>query len=71
MNQWKSVILVFALGAIVWLSIALVQTENQRNAAMSGVCIDPNFKNQDEKCLKYIETRKHWWQHLQYALTNI
>ena len=71
MNQWKTLLLVLALGLIIWLSIALVLTENQRNAMATGICIDPIFKNQDPKCLKFIQSRDHWWQHMQYALTSL
>ena len=66
-----SLVVVF-LGLIFWLSVALVNAENQRNALMTKQCMDPVFKTElDKKCLRTVQSREHWWQHLTYALTNL
>ncbi|RZT04519.1 hypothetical protein SAMN05216319_3696 [Duganella sp. CF402] len=60
------------LGLIFWLSVALVNAENQRNALITKQCMDPVFKTElDKKCLRTVQSREHWWQHLTYALTNL
>jgi hypothetical protein len=65
-----SLVVVF-LGLILWLSVALVNAENQRNALMTKQCADPIFKGElDKKCLRNVQSRDHWWQHLSYALSN-
>ena len=71
MKQLQGSLFVIALGCIVWLSIALVNAENQRNALLSGSCQDPVFKGSFEAaCLATVKSRAHWWQHLGYALTH-
>jgi hypothetical protein len=66
-----SLVVVF-LGLIFWLCVALVNAENQRNALMTKQCMDPVFKTElDKKCLRTVQSREHWWQHLTYALTNL
>jgi hypothetical protein len=71
MKQLQGSLFVIALGLIVWLSIALVNAENQRNALLSGSCQDPVFKGSfDQRCLASVRSREHWWQHLSYALTH-
>ena len=63
---------VLALGFIVWLLIALSNAENQRNALITNACADPVFKGEvDNKCLRLVHTREHWWQHVGYALTHV
>ncbi|MES2740958.1 MAG: hypothetical protein V4754_08390 [Pseudomonadota bacterium] len=65
-------LLVFALGLIFWLSIALVHAENERHALMSRVCQDRVFPAEvDQRCLAFVRTRDHWWQHIAYALTRV
>jgi len=71
-NQIAWTVLVLAIGTIVWLCIALSNAENQRNALMTKACADPVFKGEiDNKCLRLVHTRDHWWQHVGYALTNL
>jgi hypothetical protein len=66
-----SLVFVF-LGLIFWLSLALVNAENQRNALITKQCMDPIFKTElDKKCLRTVQSREHWWQHLTYALSNL
>lgn len=66
-----SLALVF-LGLIFWLCLALVNAENQRNALMTKQCMDPVFKTElDKKCLRTVQSREHWWQHLTYALSHL
>jgi len=65
--------LVAALVAVVfWLSIALVNAENQRNALMTNRCADPVFKGSvDRQCLLTVRSRDHWWEHLWYGVSHI
>ncbi|MHA4870261.1 hypothetical protein ACXZ1M_21440 [Duganella sp. PWIR1] len=66
-----SLVIVF-LGLILWLSVALVNAENQRNALATKQCRDPIFKTEiDKKCLRTVQSRDHWWEHLSYALGNL
>ena len=62
---------VVLLGLVIWLSAALVNAENQRNALMTRQCQDKVFPTEvDKKCLRMVDSREHWWQHLHYALTH-
>lgn len=65
--------LVIALAAFaLWLVVALVNAENQRNALMTKQCQDRVFKEEvDRTCMLTVRSREHWWQHLTYALTNL
>jgi hypothetical protein len=66
-----SLVIVF-MGLIFWLCLALVNAENQRNALISKQCRDPVFKTEvDKKCLRSVQSREHWWQHLTYAMSNL
>lgn len=57
---------------VIWLSIALVHAENQRNALANSMCLDPVFKvGVDTKCLSTVESREHWWDHLWYGVTHV
>lgn len=61
-----------ALGLIIWLGLALLNAENQRHALMSGLCADQVFKGEiDASCLASVQSRTHWWQHLQHGLTHL
>ncbi len=72
MKQLPWTLLALALGLIVWLSLALVNAENQRNALITRACADPVFKGEvDARCLATIKTRARAWQHLSYALTHV
>ncbi|MCC7681122.1 hypothetical protein [Janthinobacterium sp. FW305-128] len=71
MKQLPWTLCVLAVALVAWLSIAIVNVENQRNALASKACVDPAFKNEvDAKCLSSVQTREHWWQHLTYAMTH-
>lgn len=65
--------LVIALGALsFWLAIAVINAENQRNALMTNQCADHVFKGEiDQKCLRTVHSREHWWQHLGYAMAHV
>ncbi len=70
-NHWAWSGLVLSLGLVVWLSIALVNAENQRYAMEIGKCQDPVFKGSiDTRCLETVQSREHWWQHLYFALVK-
>jgi hypothetical protein len=61
-----------ALGGVIWLALALVSAENVRHGLMSGLCADPVYKGEiDAKCLASMQSRTHWWQHLQHGLTHL
>jgi hypothetical protein len=66
-----TLVVVFAF-AILWLSIALVNAENQRYALMTNKCQDPLFKGElDRQCLVTVHSRDHWWEHLWYGVTHV
>ena len=71
-NQLAWTLAVVFAGVVVWLSIALVNAENQRYALMSNKCADPVFKGEiDKRCLVTVHSRDHWWEHWWYAATNL
>lgn len=58
-------------GVVVWLSVALINAENQRYALVTKRCQDKVFNTEiDKKCLRTVNSREHWWQHLGYAITH-
>jgi hypothetical protein len=70
-NQLAWTLVVLLCGAVIWLTIALVNAENQRYALVTNQCADPLFKGElDHKCLVMVHSRDHWWQHLTYAATH-
>lgn len=65
-------LVVVLAGLVVWLAIALVNAENQRNALASKQCRDPLFTAEiDRQCLLTVRSREHWWQHLWYGFTHV
>ena len=71
-NHIVLTLLVLALAMIVWLTLALVNAENQRNAYATKACPDPVFPGAaDPKCMAGVKTREHWWDHVGYALTHL
>lgn len=71
-NQVAWTLVVLFAGLAVWLAIALVNAENQRNALMTKRCPDPVFSGEiDVKCIKVINSRPHWWNHLWYGMTHL
>ncbi|MGZ8289236.1 MAG: hypothetical protein ACXW2U_09255 [Telluria sp.] len=67
---WTLVIVL--LGALIWMSIALINAENQRNALMTKQCADPVFKGEiDTACLQLVASRANWWEHLWYGVTHL
>jgi hypothetical protein len=71
-NQVAWTLVVLFAGLAVWLAIALVNAENQRNALMTKQCVDPMFKTEvDAVCLQTVSSRAHWWEHLWYGMTNL
>ncbi|MES2018407.1 MAG: hypothetical protein V4484_18115 [Pseudomonadota bacterium] len=71
-NQLAWTLVVLVAGLAVWLAIALVNAENQRNALMSKQCLDPVFKSEvDVACLQVVDSRPHWWNHLWYGMTHL
>ena len=71
-NQVAWTLVVIMAGVVIWMSIALVNAENQRNALMTKQCADPVFKGEiDRKCLELVASREHWWQHLWYGVTHL
>lgn len=71
-NHIAWALVVLGLGIIVWLSIALVRTENQRYALATGKCQDPVFKGAvDQRCLDLVRSRDHWWEHLWQGMRNV
>ncbi len=71
-NQLAWTLVVLFAGLAVWLAIALVNAENQRNALMNKQCADPVFKGEiDTRCLLVVKSREHWWQHRWYGATHL
>jgi hypothetical protein len=71
-NQLAWTLAVLFAGVAIWLSIALVNAENQRNALMTNKCPDPVFKTGiDQQCLLTVRSRDHWWEHWWYAATHV
>jgi len=74
-SNWNHLAWCLALAlvaAVFWLSLALVNAENQRNALMTNQCQDPVFKGTiDRQCLRTVRSRDHWWEHLWYGVTHI
>ena len=71
-NHWAWSLLAIAVGLILWLAIAVASVENQRNALMTKACQDRVFPAElDPKCLAFVRSRAHWWEHLSYALTHL
>lgn len=72
MKSLPWILLGWALGGVIWLALALVSAENVRHGLMSGLCADPVYKGEiDGKCLASMQSRAHWWQHLQHGLTHL
>ena len=71
-NQLAWTLVVLIGGLAVWLAIALVNAENQRHAMATKQCVDPVFKTEvDVACMKVVNSRPHWWDHLWYGLTHL
>jgi hypothetical protein len=71
-NQLAWTLAVLFAGIAIWLSIALVNAENQRYALMTNKCPDPVFKaGIDQRCLVTVRSRDHWWKHWWYAVTHV
>ncbi len=71
-NHAAWVLVVALAGLVFWLTIALVNAENQRNALVTNKCQDPVFKGEiDRQCLLTVRSRDHWWEHLGYALRHV
>ncbi len=71
-NQLAWTLAVLFGGLAIWLSIALVNVENQRYALMTNKCPDPVFKGEiDKRCLVHVHSREHWWEHWWYAFTHV
>ena len=65
-------LLAIALFLILWMGIALVNAENQRNALATKACRDAVFPTEiDTQCLAGVKSREHWWQHVGYAMTHL
>ena len=71
-NQVAWTLVVLIAGLAVWLAIALVNAENQRNALATKQCLDPVFKGEvDVACMRVVNSRAHWWNHLWYGMTHL
>uniref|UniRef100_A0A9E7ZKK4 Uncharacterized protein n=1 Tax=Bosea sp. NBC_00436 TaxID=2969620 RepID=A0A9E7ZKK4_9HYPH len=65
----KNVVIAILAALVVFLSARLVSIENQRYAAVMGMCPDKFVpRMQDPVCLAKVETRTSWLWHLFYAL---
>lgn len=67
---WSLVVIL--LGLVLWLCIALINAENQRNALLTNRCQDQVFKSGvDRACLYTVRSRDHWWEHLWYGFIHV
>lgn len=70
--HWVWALVAALVGLVLWLCVALVNAENQRNALATKQCADPLFKGEiDRTCLMTVRSRDHWWEHLWYGMTHI
>jgi hypothetical protein len=68
-NQVAWTLVVVLTTLLVWMTIALVNAENQRHALMTQKCADPIFKGEiDRACLQVVDSRPHFWEHIGYAM---
>ena len=71
-NQVAWTLAVLFASVAIWLSIALVNAENQRYALMTNKCPDPVFKTGiDQQCMLTVRSRGHWWEHWWYGVTHV
>lgn len=71
-NHVAWALVVVLAGALIWMSIALINAENQRYALLNRQCQDPVFKGEiDKACLSLVNSRDHWWEHLWYGVTHL
>ena len=71
-NQVAWTLATLFIGLTFWLSIALVNAENQRYALITNKCPDPLFAGAiDKQCLVLVRSREHWWEHWWYAVTHV
>jgi hypothetical protein len=71
-NQLAWTLVVILAGVVLWLSIALINAENQRHALITNQCPDPVFKGAvDQRCLALVNSRDHWWEHLWHGMTHL
>lgn len=65
----KNALIVVLLASVVFLTARLVTIENQRYAAVLGMCPGKQVPHmQDLACLAAIQSRTSWGWHLFYAL---
>ena len=70
--HWLWGVVALLVGMVFWLCIALVNAENQRYALVSNKCADPVFKGGiDRQCLRIVNSRDHWWEHLWYGVSHV
>jgi hypothetical protein len=71
-NQVAWTLVVLLAGVVVWLAIALVNAENQRQALATKQCLDPVFTTEvDVACMRVVNSRPHWWDHLWYGMMHL
>lgn len=71
-NQVAWTLAVLMTGVALWFAIAVVNAENQRYALLNKQCLDPVFKSEvDMGCLRVVNSRPHWWNHLWYGVTHL
>lgn len=69
----KNAVIVLLSCLSLWLSVSLVEVENQRYALLIGICGDgdpaiPSTLLDREECLERVETRTNPFWHLAYGL---
>jgi hypothetical protein len=69
---WAWGLVAALVGVVFWLCVALVNAENQRYAMLTNKCADPVFKGDiDRQCLRTVNSRDHWWEHLWYGVSHV
>ena len=64
----KDALIIILVGVLVWFGSVIVEMENYRYAAMSGMCSEYSDPLLRHECLNASETRTHWSWHLLYGL---
>jgi len=70
MKKLPWVLLGAALVLVLWMALALLNAEGQRETMMARACAGPLAKGvAPPQCA--VLAGEHWWQHLGYALTHV
>jgi hypothetical protein len=69
MKKLPWTLLGIALVLVLWLALALLNAEGQREEMLARACAGPLAKGVAAPQCAVLG--QHWWQHLAYALTHV